>query len=72
MAALGPAGWDAQGYWKASQAVHQHFDPYAQDLIALRAFHERLAVNPAEPAPFVYVYSPVTLSLLRLLPLLPG
>ena len=72
MASLGPAGWDAQGYWKTSQAVHQRFDPYAHDLVALRAFHERSAVNPSEPPPFVYVYSPVTLFLLRLLASLPG
>jgi len=72
MSSLGPVGWDAQGYWKTSQIVHHHFDPYAQDLVALRAFHNRLAVNPAEPAPFVYVYSPLTLSLLRVLAMFPG
>jgi len=71
MASLGPVGWDAQGYWKTSQAVHNHFDPYALDLVALRAFHDRLAVNPAEPPPFVYVYSPLTLSLLRVLAMFP-
>jgi len=72
MSSLGPVGWDAQGYWKTSQIVHHHFDPYAQDLVALRAFHNRLAVNPAEPAPFVYVYSPLTLSLLRVLAMFPS
>ncbi|MFZ0563692.1 MAG: hypothetical protein WAM43_18935 [Terriglobales bacterium] len=72
MASFGPVGWDAQGYWKTSQAVHRHFDPYAQNLVALRAFHERLAANPAEPPPFVYVYSPLTLSLLRVLAMFPG
>jgi hypothetical protein len=72
MSSLGPLGWDAQGYWKTSQIVHHHSDPYAQDLAALRAFHDRLAVNPAEPAPFVYVYSPLTLSLLRVLALFPS
>lgn len=72
MAWLGPVGWDAQGYWKTSQIVHRHFDPYAQDLVALREFHARLATNPAEPAPFVYVYSPLTLSLLRVLAWFPS
>lgn len=71
MASLGPVGWDAQGYWKTSQVVRHHFDPYAQDLVALQAFRERLAVNPAEPPPFVYVYSPLTLSLLRVLAMFP-
>ena len=37
-----------------------------------RAFHQRLATNPAEPRPFVYVYSPLTLPLLRVLALFPG
>jgi hypothetical protein len=71
MVSLGPAGWDAQGYWKTSQSVRHHSDPYVQDLIALQAFHERLAVNPAEPPPFVYVYSPLTLPLLRVLAIFP-
>lgn len=72
MSSLGPVGWDAQGYWKTSQIVHHRFDPYAQDLVALRTFHARLAANPAEPAPFVYVYSPLTLSLLRALAMFPS
>lgn len=72
MASLGPVGWDAQGYWKTSQIVHHHFDPYAQDLVALRTFHDHLAANPAEPAPFVYVYSPLTLTLLRVLAMFPS
>lgn len=71
MASVGPAGWDAQGYWKAAQAVHHDSDPYAEDLVALQAFHTRLASNPAERPPFVYVYSPMTLPFLRLLAVFP-
>ncbi|HLM79984.1 MAG TPA: glycosyltransferase 87 family protein [Terriglobales bacterium] len=71
MASVGSVGWDAQGYWKASQAVHHDSDPYAEDLVALNAFHTRLASNPAEHPPFVYVYSPMTLPLLRLLAVFP-
>ena len=71
MASVGSVGWDAQGYWKASQAVHHGSDPYAEDLAALRTFHTRLASNPAEHPPFVYVYSPMTLPLLRLLAAFP-
>jgi len=67
MASVGSVGWDAQGYGKAVQAVHHDSDPYAEDLVALQAFHTRLASNPAERPPFVYVYSPMTLLLLRLL-----
>ena len=72
MAHFGAVGWDAQGYWKAAQEVHRGSDPYAEDLLALRRFHDRLATNPAEPRPFVYVYSPLTLPLLRLLAIFPG
>jgi hypothetical protein len=68
----GPLGWDAQGYWNAIQTVHHGSDPYAQDLAALRAYQGKLAANPAERQPFVYVYSPTTLPLLRLLGVLPG
>ncbi len=71
MASVGSLGWDAQGYWKAIQAVHHDSDPYAEDLAALKAFHTRLASNPAEHPPFVYVYSPMTLPLLRLLAVFP-
>ena len=71
MASVGSVGWDAQGYWKAIQTVHHHSDPYAEDLAALQAFHNRLASNPVERQPFVYVYSPMTLPLLRLLAVFP-
>jgi hypothetical protein len=72
MAYAGAVGWDARGYWKAVQSVQHNSDPYAEDIVALQAFHQRLATNPAEPRPFVYVYSPLTLPLLRLLALFPG
>lgn len=68
----GPLGWDAQGYWDAVQTVHHGADPYAKDLAALQAYQGKLAANPAERQPFVYVYSPTTLPLLRLLGALPG
>jgi len=71
MVSAGPAGWDAEGYWKVVQAVHHESDPYAADLVALQAFHTRLASDPAERPPFVYVYSPMTLPLLRLLAVFP-
>ena len=72
MAYTGAVGWDAKGYWKAVQSVHHNSDPYAEDIVALQGFHERLATNAAEPRPFVYVYSPLTLPLLRVLALFPG
>jgi hypothetical protein len=71
MAYSGAVGWDAKGYWSAVQSVQHNSDPYAEDIVALLAFHQRLATNPAEPRPFVYVYSPLTLPLLRVLALFP-
>jgi hypothetical protein len=72
LGATGPIGWDAQGYWNTVRAVHHNSDPYANDLAALHAYQGKLAANPAERQPFVYVYSPTTLPLLRLLGALPG
>jgi len=72
MAFVGAVGWDARGYWKAIQSVHRGSDPYAEDIVALQGFHQRLMTNPAEPRPFVYVYSPMTLPLLRLLAVFPA
>jgi len=72
MAYTGAVGWDARGYWKAVQSVHHNSDPYAEDIVALQEFHQRLATHPAEPRPFVYVYSPLTLPLLRVLAMFPG
>ncbi len=72
MASAGPVGWDAQVCWKAIQATHHDSDPYAEGIVALRAFHDRLASSPTERPPLVYVYPPMTLPLLRLLAVLPG
>jgi len=72
MANAGPVGWDARGYWNAIQIVHHGSDPYAQDLAALHTYRSRLAANPGERPPFVYVYSPTTLPLLQFLGMFPG
>jgi hypothetical protein len=72
MAWATPVGWDAQVCWSAIQSVHHNSDPYAEGILALRDFHSRLASNPAERPPLVYVYSPLTLPLLRMLGMFPG
>jgi hypothetical protein len=71
MGVTGPAGWDAQNCWKAVQSVRQGGDPYAEGIAAQQAFHNRPASSAGASAPLTYVYSPLTLSLLRLLALLP-
>ncbi len=72
MAWTTPVGWDAQVCWRAVQSAHQASDPYAEGIATLRGFHQRLASNPAERPPLVYVYSPMTLPLLRLLAAFPA
>ncbi|MGB8011741.1 MAG: hypothetical protein WCF68_09015 [Terriglobales bacterium] len=72
MAGAGSVGWDAKVCWRAIQALHHDSDPYAEGIVALRAFHSRAAFNPKEHPPLVYVYSPITLILLRLMAMSPG
>ncbi len=67
MATTGPAGWDARIYAKAIQYVRHGVDPYAAGIAEQQAFRNRPAASPAEHVPFAYVYSPLTLPLLRLL-----
>ena len=71
MATVGPAGWDAGIYGKAIQSLRHGIDPYAAGIGEQEAFQRRPASLRAEHAPFTYVYSPLTLPLLRLLILLP-
>jgi len=71
MAFSGSNGWDAQVYWKAIQSVRHGVDPYATGLAAQQAYHER-AHTAADRPPFTYVYSPITLPLLRVLGTVPS
>ena len=71
MARFGPAGWDARGYFQTVQTVHRNADPYAEGLVGLEDFHQRVATDPSATHPFAYVYSPLTVPLIRLLGKLP-
>jgi hypothetical protein len=71
MATTGPAGWDARIYSKAIQYLRHGVDPYAAGIAEQQAFRNRPASSAMQHAPFTYVYSPLTLRLLRLLILLP-
>ncbi len=66
MAYTGPAGWDAQIYWRAVQTIRHGGDPYAAGIAAQLAFLSRPHPSPSDHVPFTYVYSPMTLPLLRL------
>ena len=72
MATTGPAGWDARIYAKAIQYLRHGVDPYAAGIAEQEAFRSHAASRPSEHAPFTYVYSPLTLPLLRSLARLPN
>lgn len=71
MALAGPWSWDTDVYWKAAQTLKHGEDPYAIGIAAQQAFHDG-AHGPNEHAPFTYVYSPMTLPILRLIGVFPG
>lgn len=71
MVSSSPVGWDARNCSKAVQSLRHGGDPYAEGIAAQQAFHDRPASSAAEHAPLTYVYSPLTLRLLKLLAPLP-
>jgi Glycosyltransferase family 87 len=69
MASIGPVGWDAEGYRQTIEKVRHGADPYAADIAAQQAFHDHPVAG--QHFPWDYLYSPMTLLLLRLLGQLP-
>jgi len=72
MAFTGTAGWDAEVYWKAAQSVHRGIDPYASGIAAQQAFHDMGQISMHPHSPMTYVYSPITLPLLRIIGSVPA
>jgi hypothetical protein len=64
-------GWDIVFYRNAITALQAGHDPYLDAMAVQRAFHATLAQHPNDTPPYSYVYSPMTLPLLRLLGSLP-
>jgi hypothetical protein len=64
-------GWDIVIYRNAITALQAGHDPYIDAMAVQRAFHATLAQHPNDTPPYSYVYSPMTLPLLRLLGALP-
>jgi hypothetical protein len=62
-----PAGYDVVFYRNAIAALQAHHDPYVVAMAAQEAFHSTLALHPNAYPPYSYVYSPITLPLLRLI-----
>jgi hypothetical protein len=64
-------GWDLRVYRNAIASMQAGHDPYADGTAVQRAFHATLAQHPYAPPPFTYVYSPMTLPLVRWIGRLP-
>jgi hypothetical protein len=58
---------DAKVYLNAIHSLQAGHDPYADGIAAQTAFHAQLALHPLAPAPLTYLYSPLTLLLLRII-----
>lgn len=64
-------GWDVGVYHAAIQALAAGHDPYADAIAIQRVFHSQIALHPNAAPPYSYVYSPMTLPLLRLIGIFP-
>ena len=60
-------GWDSEVYGRAIRALQQGSDPYAEGMSRQVVYHQERSHAADEPIPYTYVYSPMTLPLLRLL-----
>lgn len=58
-------GWDLHVYANAVRSLQIGHDPYWDGIAVQRIFHAHLAEHPNAAPPFTYVYSPITLPLLR-------
>ena len=58
-------GWDVAIYHSAMDALKAGHDPYADAIAVQTLFHQQMASHPHADPPYSYVYSPMTLPLLR-------
>jgi Glycosyltransferase family 87 len=66
-----PAGYDIAIYHNAIVSLHAGHDPYVDAMAIQDAFHRTVAQHPHAYPPYSYVYTPLTLPLLRLMGHLP-
>jgi hypothetical protein len=66
-----PAGWDIGIYHNAIVSLHAGHDPYSDAMAVQDAFHRTVAQHPNTYPPYSYVYTPLTLPLLRFIGHLP-
>lgn len=65
-----PPGWDVAVIRNAIRSLKAGHDPYLDSISTQKVYYSQ-AVHPAGDPPFNYIYSPVTLPLLRLIGALP-
>ena len=65
-------GWDVRVYTAAIQSLRLDHDPYADAMAIQKIYHSQSMVIPGGDPPYSYVYSPITLPLVRLIGELPG
>jgi hypothetical protein len=58
-------GWDLHVYERALFSLRAGHDPYLDGITVQRIFHIHFAEHPRAVPPYTYVYSPITLPLLR-------
>lgn len=63
--------WDVRVYKAAVDSLHLGHDPYADAMAIQRAYHAKAMVTANGDPPYSYVYSPITLPLVRLIGQLP-
>jgi hypothetical protein len=64
-------GWDVAIYAKGMHDAAAGLDPYAQAMAVQRAYHATHGLQIGSAPPYSYVYSPLTLPLLRMIARLP-
>jgi len=66
------SAWDGEVYWQAAQSLAHGSDPYTDGIVRQRTFHDAAHHAASEHPPMTYVYSPITLPLLKLIGTLPA
>jgi hypothetical protein len=64
---LDQPGWDLAVYRDALRSLSAGHDPYADAIAVQNFFHSQIASHSHTGLPYSYVYSPITLPLLRLI-----
>jgi hypothetical protein len=70
--ALDSHGWDLAVYHEAIRSLAAGHDPYSDAMAIQQVFHSQIARHPNASPPYSYVYSPITLPLLRLIGAFPA